>query len=193
MNKYTNPQICGMHDVTKIRTALEDMTGSGAKDVIAKLFDPGTFIETAAFTKRGISDYIATERANEMEGVITGYGAIDGRLVFAFVEDSSRMGGYVDERHAKKICDLYNLAINNGAPIIGVFDSNGVDVFESTASLAAYGKIIASVNRASGVIPQIAYVCGKCIGTAATVSAMFDFVIKNKAGEHYVSSPTSVY
>lgn len=190
MNKYTNPQICGMHDVTKIRTALEDMTGSGAKDVITKLFDPGTFIETAAFTKRGISDYIATERANEMEGVITGYGAIDGRLVFAFVEDSSRMGGYVDERHAKKICDLYNLAINNGAPIIGVFDSNGVDVFESTASLAAYGKIIASVNRASGVIPQIAYVCGKCIGTAATVSAMFDFVIKNKAGEHYVSSPT---
>lgn len=190
MNKYTNPQICGMRDVTKIRAALDEMTGIDAKNCINGIFDAGTFVETSAYTKRGISDYIATEKANELEGVITGYGAIDGKLVFAFIEDSSRMGGFIDDRHAKKITDLYKSAISNGAPVIGVFDSTGIDVFEGTASLAAYGKIIAAVNRASGVIPQIAYVAGKCIGTSATISAMFDFVVKNKDAEHYVSSPT---
>ena len=179
-----------MHDVTKIRAALDDMTGSVAKTAIEGLFDAGTFIETSAFTKRGISDYLATEKANEMEGVITGYGAIDGKLVFAFVEDSSRMGGFIDDRHAKKITDLYKLAISNGAPVIGVFDSNGIDIFEGTASLSAYGKIMAAVNQASGVIPQIAYVAGKCIGTCATISAMFDFVVKSNGAELYVSSPT---
>lgn len=189
MNKYTNPKICGLPSAAELRASLSAGEYSEARNQIRALFDADTFVETSAFAKRGFSDFIATERTNELEGVITGYGAIGGRLVFAFVEDATRLGGAIDERHAKKITDLYKLALSNGAPVIGVFNSNGTDVFEGTAGLAAYGRIIAAVNRASGVIPQIAYVAGKCIGTAATIAAMFDIVVKADNAELYVSSP----
>ena len=189
MNKYTNPKICSLPTASELHAQLAATEGSTAREQIAKLFDANTFIETSAFAKRGISDFIATEKSNELESVITGYGAICGRLVFAFVEDAERMGGVIDERHAKKIADLYKLALTNGAPVIGVFNSKGIDVFEGTAGLAAYGRIIAQVNRASGVIPQIALVAGKCIGTSATIAAMFDVVVKTTEAELYVTSP----
>lgn len=153
------------------------------------LFDADTFVEISAYTKRGFSDYIATEKTNEFEGVICGYGAIDGKLVFAFVEDAERMGGAIDERHAKKISDLYSMAIKNGAPVIGIFNSNGTDVFEGTAALSAYGRIMSQITRASGVIPQIAYVAGNCIGTCAAIAAMFDIVVKKDDASLYVTSP----
>ena len=189
MNKYTNPEICGLPSAQELRASLAAGEGSDARVQIAMLFDSNTFVETSAYTKRGFSDFIATERSNEFEGVITGYGAIGGRLVFAFVEDGSRLGGAIDERHAKKIIDLYTLALSNGAPVIGVFNSNGTDVFEGTAGLAAYGRIISVVNKASGVIPQIALVSGKCIGTAATIASMFDILVKSESAELYVTSP----
>ena len=189
MNKYTNPTICGLPTASELHASLAAGEGSDAREQIRKLFDENTFVETSAFTKRGFSDFIATERSSELEGVITGYGAIGGRLVFAFVEDASRMNGAIDERHAKKIVDLYRLALSNGAPVIGVFNSAGTDVFEGTAGLAAYGKIISCVSRASGVIPQIAFVAGNCIGTAATIAAMFDIVVKSDTASLYVASP----
>ena len=153
------------------------------------LFDADTFVEIGAYTKRGFSDYLATEKTNEFEGVICGYGAIDGKLVFAFVEDAERMGGAIDNRHAKKITDLYNMAISNGAPVIGVFNSNGTDIFEGTAGLAAYGRIMSAITRASGVIPQVAYVAGNCIGTCAAIASMFDIVVKKDGASLYVNSP----
>ena len=189
MNKYTNPKICSLPTAQELHAQLAATDNSTAREQIAKLFDANTFVETSTFAKRGISDFIATERTSELEGVITGYGAIGGRLVFAFVEDAERMGGAIDERHAKKIVDLYRLALTNGAPVIGVFNSKGIDVFQGTAGLAAYGKIIATVSKASGVIPQIALVAGKCIGTSATVAAMFDIVVKTDSAELYVTSP----
>ncbi len=188
MNKYTNSKIC-VPKAAELHAALIESQNSDVRNQIALLFDYNTFVETSAFTQRGFSDFISTEKANEFEGVITGYGAIDGKLVFAFAQDASRMGGAIDERHAKKITELYKLAMENGAPIIGIFNSNGADIFEGTASLAAYGRIISAVNRASGVIPQIAFVSGKCIGTEAAIAAMFDFVIKESKAELYVSSP----
>ena len=190
MNKYTNPEICGLPSAQELRASLAAGEGSDAREQIRMLFDSDTFVETSAYTKRGFSDFIATERTNELEGVITGYGAIGGRLVFAFVEDGSRLGGAIDERHAKKIIDLYSLALSNGAPVIAVFNSNGTDVFEGTAGLAAYGRIISAVNKASGVIPQIAFVSGKCIGTAATIASMFDIIVKSDSAELYVASPS---
>jgi acetyl-CoA carboxylase carboxyltransferase component len=99
------------------------------------------------------------------------------------------MGGVIDEAHAKKICDLYNLAINNGAPVIGIFDSCGTDIFAGTSGLSAYGKILACVNKARSFIPQIAYVTGKCIGTAAAIAATFDVVVKEENASLYVTSP----
>ncbi len=190
MNKYTPPKICALPNAAELRATLTASESASVRERIALLFDANTFVETGAFTQRGFSDFLATEDAAQFEGVITGYGAVDGQLVFAFAEDASRMGGAIDERHAKKIADLYKLALANGAPVIGIFDSNGTDIFAGTAGLAAYGKILATVNRASGVIPQIALVCGKCIGTAATIAAMFDIVVKESSASLYVSSPT---
>ena len=189
MNKFEKSKVCQLPNAAELRASLIASEGAKVREQIATLFDQDTFIETAAYTKRGMSDFITTEDANEFEGVITGYGAIGGKLVFAFAEDSERMGGVIDDRHAKKIADLYKLALNNGAPVIGIFNANGTDVFAGTSGLAAYGKILATVNSASGVIPQIAYVAGNCIGTAATIAAMFDFVIKEKDANLYVSSP----
>ena len=189
LNKYTKTNFCSLPTAAELRDSLHKSGSQDARVQINMLFDADTFVETSAYTKRGFSDFIATEKTNEFEGVICGYGAIDGKLVFAFVEDASRMGGAIDERHAKKITDLYNMAINNGAPVIGIFNSNGTDIFEGTAGLAAYGRIMTAVSRASGVIPQIAYVAGNCIGTCAAIASMFDIVVKKDSASLYVSSP----
>ena len=189
MNKYNKTEICGLPTVEELRASLAECEGSDARMQLSMLFDESTFVETNAYTKRAISDFITTEKANELEGVITGYGAIDGKLVFAFCEDVSRMNGVIDERHAKKIDDLYTLAIKSGAPVIGIFNSNGTDIFQGTAALAAYGRIMNAVSRASGAIPQIAFIGGKCIGLAAAIAAMFDIVVKDSAATFYVSSP----
>ena len=189
MNKYTNSKICSLPKAADLRATLIESENAEVRNQLALLFDYNTFVETSAYTQRGFSDFIATEKSNEFEGVITGYGAIDGKLVFAFAEDATRMGGAIDERHAKKIIDLYRLAISNGAPVIGIFNSNGTDIFEGTAGLAAYGRILKAINEASGIIPQIAFVTGKCIGTAATIAASFDFIVKCDSAELYVSSP----
>lgn len=189
LDKYTKTEACGLPTVEELRASLIAGESSDARNQIAMLFDESTFVETNAYAKRAFSDFLATEKSNELESVITGYGAIDGKLVFAFAEDASRMNGVIDERHAKKIADLYALAIKSGAPVIGIFNSNGTDVFEGTAGLAAYGRIMNCISTASGTIPQIAFVAGKCIGTSAAIAAMFDFVIKDTAATFYVSSP----
>ena len=189
MNKYAKQNFSSLPTAAELRDQLLLSQGSEAREQISALFDNDTFVEIGAFTKRAFSEFIANDKSNELEGVICGYGAIDGKLVFAFVEDASRMGGAIDERHAKKICDLYQMALNNGAPVIGVFNSNGADIFEGTAGLAAYGRIMSSVAKASGVIPQIAYVAGNCIGTCAAIASMFDIVVKNSDASLYVSSP----
>ena len=189
LNKYKKSNICSLPTAAELRAALVKDESTEVRETLKMLFDENTFVETAAFTKRAISDFIATERTNEFEGVITGYGAIDGKLTFVFAEDSTRLGGAIDERHAKKIVDLYRLALDNGAPVIGIFNSSGTDIFEGTAGLAAYGRIMSAVNEASGKIPQIALVAGKCIGTSAAIAAMFDLVVKNSSASFYVSSP----
>ena len=189
LDKYTKPTFCGLPTAAELRATLANSESSDARAQINAIFDENTFVETGAFTKRNFSDFVNTEKSSELEGVITGYGAIDGKLTFAFVEDASRMGGAMDERHAKKILDLYKLATSNGAPIIGIFNSNGADIFQGTGALAAYGRIMSAVNKASGVIPQIAYVAGKCIGTSAAIVSMFDVVVKDEAASLYVSSP----
>ena len=189
LDKYTKPNFCGLPTAAELRQALIDGEGSDVRRQLDILFDSGTFVETAAFTKRGVSDFLNTDKTCEFEGVICGYGAIDGKLVFAFAEDASRMGGAIDDRHAKKICDLYKLAISNAAPVIGIFNSNGTDIFEGAGALSAYGRIISAVSKASGVIPQIAFVTGKCIGTCSAICSMFDIVVKSSDAVLYVSSP----
>lgn len=139
-------------------------------DKISALFDAGTFVETNAYLKR-------KGEADEYEGVISGYGAIDGKLAFAFVQDSDRMKGAFDVLAAKKIAALYDTATKNGAPVIGVFDSTGAVVTEGSEVLSAYGRFIKCVSDASGVIPQIAVVSGACTGISSVAASMFDVMV----------------
>ena len=149
-----------MHEfksAAELRNLFEN-EASTAKERIASLFDEGTFAETGAYAHRVAAEIGGTE--GELEGVVCGYGAIDGRLVFAFAQDFSRMKGAVGAMQAKKICDLYELAIKNGAPVIGIFDSAGAYVLEGVEALAGYGRIMEQVAAASCIIPPIAVVAG---------------------------------
>lgn len=147
---------------------------------IAALFDAGTFVETGAFMKRG----------NDLTGVVCGYGAVNGKLVYAFAQDSDRKKGAIDALQAEKIAMLYNMALKNGAPVVGMFDSVGATVADGASVLSAYGKLLKVVSDASGIIPQIAIINGVCAGMAATVAAMFDVVVNIKdQSALYVNAP----
>ena len=148
---------------------------------IAALFDAGTFVETGAFMKRA---------DGAMTGVVCGYGAIGGKLVYAFSQDSDRKKGAFDALQAEKIAKLYELAIKNGAPVIGMFDSAGAILDDGASVMSAYGKMLKVVSEASGVIPQIAIITGVCAGMAATVAAMFDVVVTVKeVSKLFVNAP----
>ena len=150
---------------------------------LASIFDAGTFVELGAYTKRQDSQ-------KDFEGVVCGYGSVNGKLAFAFVQDSGRTKGAFSERHAKKICDMYALAIKNGAPVIGVFDSAGAVVYDGASALAAYGKVMKSVSDASGIIPQIAVIDGVCGGSSAVVASMFDLTVTIKGSSKlFVNAP----
>ena len=154
-----------------------------SKAKLEAIFDAGTFVELGAYTKRVGSEV-------DFEGVVCGYGAVNGKLAFAFVQDSGRTKGAFGERHARKIANMYALAIKNGAPVIGVFDSAGAVVYDGAAALAAYGRFMKCVSDASGIIPQIAIVDGVCGGSSAVVASMFDFTVTIKGkSKLYVNSP----
>ena len=158
------------------------MSGS-SRAKLESIFDAGTFVELSAYTKREASQ-------SDFESVICGYGAIGGKLAFAFVQDSGRTKGAFGERHAKKIADMYSLAVKNGAPVIGVFDSAGAVVYDGASALAAYGRFMKCVSDASGIIPQIAVVDGICGGSSAVVASMFDFTVTIKdVSKLYVNPP----
>ena len=154
-----------------------------AAERLASLFDAGTFVELGAYTKRKTAP-------ETLEGVVCGYGAIDGKLVFAFAQETERSKGAFGERQAKKISELYSLAIKNGAPVVGMFDSMGAIVYDGAAALGAYAKFMRCVSKASGIIPQIAVINGVCAGSAAVVASMFDFTVTVKdVSKFYVNAP----
>ena len=154
-----------------------------SKERIESLFDAGTFVELGAYTKRD-------QTHEEYESVVCGYGAVAGKLVFAFAQDSGRTKGAFSERHAKKIAGMYDLAIKNGAPVVGMFDSAGAVIYDGAAALAAYGKLMKCISTASGVIPQIAVINGVCGGASAVAASMFDLTVTVKdKSKLYVNAP----
>lgn len=140
---------------------------------IRSLFDAGTFVPVGAYIKRNGTDSV-------YDGVICGYGSIGGKLAFAFVQDSDRLLGAFDAIGAQKLEALYSMAIKNGAPVIGIFDSAGAVVLDGCSALSAYGRLMSLVSGASGIIPQIAIIDGKCTGMALTAVSMFDISISVK-------------
>lgn len=159
-----------------------------ARAALNALFDDSTFVELGAYTKRSYHDGALVGKDAEFEGVITGYGAVNGQLVFAFAQDETRMKGAIDARHADKIEALYDLALKKGAPVVGMFASAGADIYEGVSAMAAYGRILKAVTEASDEILQIAYVRGLCIGTAAAIASAFDFVVAKADAPFYVTS-----
>ncbi len=153
---------------------------SVARERLSAFFDAATFVELGAFIRR-------PGNVNETEGVVCGYGAVGGRLVFAFAQDASAMRGAVDGRHAEKIAKLYEKAMSVGAPVVGMLDSAGAVVFDGAAALSGYGVLLDTVASASGVIPQLALVHGACTGTMAALAALFDFTVVSEGASLYVT------
>lgn len=145
---------------------------SNAFGKLAAFFDAGTFAEIGKSIKR---------ESGELEGVICGYGAIGGRLVYAFAEDHTRLKGAVDIAHIRKIKAVYSLAEKNGSPVVGVFSSAGSAVLEGVSLLDSYGELFAASAKLSGVIPRISVIEGVCSGSLALFAQSSDFVIT--AGE----------
>lgn len=162
-----------------------------ARGRLEALFDEGTFSELGAYVRRRAGEF-DPEAKDEFEGVICGWGAVNGRLVYAFSQDMTRCSGSVSEAHARKICELYRLAVANGAPVVGIFDSAGAYLPEGVRALAGYGSIMKAASAASGVIPQIAVVSGYASGASAVICGMFDLVITSENGTLSVNAPTLV-
>ena len=155
-------------------------TTIGSEKIVA-LFDAGTFVETGAYVKRA---------DGSMVGVVCGYGAINGKLAYAFAQDSDQKKGAFDALQAEKIASLYAMAMKNGAPVIGIFDSVGAIVCDGASAMSAYGKFLSVVSAASGVIPQIALIDGVCAGLGATIASMFDVTVAVKeSSKLFVNAP----
>lgn len=161
---------------------------SVSKERLELLFDSGSFIETGAFVKQRPTEYAFAESAG-YEPVITGWGTIEGAPVYAFSQDASTMSGAVSEMHAKKICNILDLAAKTGSPVVGFIDTKGAKLAEGIDALNGYAAIIAGLSRISGVVPTIAVVNGPCGGAGAVMVECFDFVIMDKAAELYINSP----
>ncbi len=172
----------------KTDTASAKNGGLSARERITGLFDEGTFTETAAFTSRRMGEFDGSA-PDEFESVICGYGSVNGCLVYAFVQDITRTKGSVSEAAAKKICSVYKLAVDNGCPIVGIFDSAGAYLPEGVRALAGYGMIMKAVSQASGIIPQIAVCAGVVQGAAAVIASMFDFVVAVEGSKISVNPP----
>ena len=146
---------------------------SAGRRLLEALFDSRTFAETGRFVGR-------TSSPGDRSGVITGYGSVGGRLVFAFAEDRSRMKAASDEAAGRKICDLFETALENGAPVVGIFDSDGVALRDGISSLTSIGRLASASAAAAGRITKIALIGGVCGGIEAAVASSFDFVITLK-------------
>ena len=164
-----------------------------ARERIELLLDEGTFEELDAFVTHRSTDFGLEEQKYLGDGVVTGYGKIDGRLVFIFSQDFTVFGGSLSETFAEKICKIMDMAMKNGAPVIGLNDSGGARIQEGVVSLGGYADIFLKNVLASGVVPQISAMLGPCAGGAVYSPAMTDFILMVKDTSHmFVTGPNVV-
>jgi propionyl-CoA carboxylase beta chain len=148
-----------------------------ARERIDQFLDPESFVELDAFVVHGCSDFGMQDQKVLGDGVVTGYGTVDGRTVFVFAQDFTVFGGSLSGAYARKICKVMDLAMQNGAPIIGLNDSGGARIQEGVVSLGGYADIFLRNTLASGVVPQISAIMGPCAGGAVYSPAITDFVV----------------
>ncbi|MBQ6630922.1 MAG: methylmalonyl-CoA carboxyltransferase [Romboutsia sp.] len=161
-----------------------------ARERLNKLFDENTFVELDAFVKHRCSNFGMENQEIPGEGVVTGYGKIDGRLVCAFAQDFTVLGGSLGEMHAKKIGKVMDMAIKVGAPVVGLNDSGGARIQEGVDALAGYGEIFYKNTIASGVVPQISAIMGPCAGGAVYSPALTDFIyMVDTTSQMFITGP----
>jgi len=164
-----------------------------ARERIDLLLDPGSFIELDAFVTHRATEFGLADQHVLGDGVVTGHGTIDGRLVFLFSQDFTVFGGSLSEAYAEKICKVMDLAMKVGAPIVGLNDSGGARIQEGVVSLGGYADIFLRNVLASGVVPQISVVMGPCAGGAVYSPAMTDFTIMVEGTSYmFVTGPNVV-
>jgi len=175
---------------------IEDQHARGkltARERVELLLDQGSFNELDQFVVHQCAEFGMTDKKIPGDGVITGYGTIDGRLVYVFSQDFTVFGGSLGEMFAKKICKLMDLALKTGAPVIGLNDSGGARIQEGVASLGGYGDIFFRNVISSGVVPQISAVMGPCAGGAVYSPALTDFIIMvDKTSHMFITGPDVV-
>mgnify|MGYP001091971601 CR=1 FL=1 len=168
-------------------------TTSQASQRINALLDENSFVEIGALVTARATDFNLKQTETPSDGVITGYGVIGGSLVYVYSQDASVLGGSVGEMHAKKIANLYDLAMKTGAPVIGLIDSAGLRLQESTDALNAFGEIYLKQVNASGVIPQITAIFGSCGGGLALIPTLTDFTfMEEKNAKLFVNAPNAL-
>ena len=164
-----------------------------ARERLSLLLDAGSFEEIGKFVTHRTRDFGMDQEHYLGDGVVTGYGTIDGRLVYVFAQDFTVFGGALSETHAEKICKVMDLALQNGAPIIGLNDSGGARIQEGVLSLAGYADIFYRNTRASGVVPQLSAVMGPCAGGAVYSPAITDFIFMVEQTSYmFVTGPNVV-
>lgn len=172
--KLAEAQLGGGEDRIEKQHAKGKLT---ARERVQLLVDEGSFQETGMFVESRSTDFGMDREKFLGDGVITGYGTIDGRLVYLFSQDFTVFGGSLSEAHAQKICRIMDLAMQNGAPVIGLNDSGGARIQEGVVSLGGYADIFYRNTLASGVIPQISAIMGPCAGGAVYSPAITDFIL----------------
>ena len=168
-------------------------TTSQASQRITALLDENSFVEIGALVTARSTDFNLKQTETPSDGVVTGYGVIDGNLVYVYSQDASVLNGSVGEMHAKKIANLYDLAMKTGAPVIGLIDSAGLRLQEAADALNGFGEIYLKQVNASGVIPQITAIFGTCGGGLALIPTLTDFTfMEGKKAKLFVNSPNAL-
>src|SRR5947209_18462789 len=164
-----------------------------ARERIDLLLDPGSFEEWDMFKEHRCTDFGMDRQSVPGDGVVTGYGTINGRLVFVYSQDFTVFGGSLSEAHAEKVCKIMDHALKVGAPVIGINDSGGARIQDGVASLAGYAEVFERNVLASGVVPQVSLIMGPCAGGAVYSPAMTDFIFMVKDSSYmFVTGPDVV-
>lgn len=174
---------------TEIERKPSGYSGKTARERLALLFDEGTFVEVGAFVRQRPTEYGSSAAP---EAVVTGYGAVDGALVFAFAQDPSVKKGALSEMHAQKIKNIIMMAQKADAPVVSCLDSCGMQIGEGIDALAGYGEILSLCSEMQGVIPHICVVCGVCSGAMSFLPAFADYTVMLKSAELFLSAPSVV-
>jgi acetyl-CoA carboxylase carboxyltransferase component len=171
---------------------MSEATQVSARNRLESILDDNSFVEIGAGVRARATNFNIQEKDTLADGVVTGYGVINGNLVYVYSQDVTVMNGSIGEMHAKKITSLYNLAMKMGAPVIGLIDCAGLRLQEATDALNGFGEIYNKMTLASGVIPQITAVYGNCGGGLAVLTQLSDFTFVEEKGKLFVNTTNAL-